>query len=479
MKRAALRIALMAVLLLSICAACRMAIRSTYTAYIYAPNIPHDQTPVIEMEAQGIITHGAPERVGSYLRVPIHPERPGDAWVELKDEDGEAQGLYLFRVGRFGTVYDTVTGGFTGDYVVLAAFTAFCLYVAWTMFSLYRQAKGPAFYAYTTIHAAGFGLFALVTGLVMLQVTIKHILDPRDYIMLDAYFSISTSGFRFMMLTSPFMLAFAVSMTVSNIELLRHEKFSPKNLLGIAIGLILVGGEAIAFWLYSRSFAGSEWEWRAHETLQNVYASAFSCFECILIGAIVCGVRAARHVPEHDADYILILGCLFRRDGTLSPLLQGRADRAIDYWNEQNARGGRRAVLMPSGGQGANEPMPEAEAIRRYLVSKGIPQDAIVVEDRSRNTYQNMAYSKELIDRAQPGARVVFSTTNYHVFRSGVWAANAGLPAEGMGSKTRWWYWPNAFMRECVGLLVRRIPQTIVLLCSMAAFFGALSLALS
>ena len=101
-----------------------------------------------------------------------------------------------------------------------------------------------------------------------------------------------------------------------------------------------------------------------------------------------------------------------------------------------------------------------------------------MMENLSKNTYQNMAYSKKLIDERTPHAKVVYATTNYHVFRSGVWASLAGLPAEGVGSRTKWWYWPNAFMRECAGLLMNRIPQEPVLLLAMIAFFGALSMAL-
>ena len=89
-----------------------------------------------------------------------------------------------------------------------------------------------------------------------------------------------------------------------------------------------------------------------------------------------------------------------------------------------------------------------------------------------------MEYSRALIEKRTPGAKVVYATTNYHVFRSGVWANLAGLPSEGVGSSTKWWYWPNAFMRECVGLILNRIPQELLLLAVMAAFFGALSVAL-
>ena len=115
-------------------------------------------------------------------------------------------------------------------------------------------------------------------------------------------------------------------------------------------------------------------------TLCNVYATAFACFECVLVGAIVCGIQAARHVPAPDADYILILGCKFRRDGTLTPLLRGRVDRAVAFWKRQRELTGKEAVLMPSGGQGADEPIAEAEAMRRYIAAQGIPGRSVLLE---------------------------------------------------------------------------------------------------
>lgn len=77
--------------------------------------------------------------------------------------------------------------------------------------------------------------------------------------------------------------------------------------------------------------------------------------ECFLIGAIICGALAARHVPEGEADYIIILGCAIRKDGTLFPLLRGRVDRALAFAEKQLERSGRAAVFVPSGGQGRNE----------------------------------------------------------------------------------------------------------------------------
>ena len=76
------------------------------------------------------------------------------------------------------------------------------------------------------------------------------------------------------------------------------------------------------------------------------------------------------------------------------------------------------------------------------------------------------------------GGSVLFVTTSYHVFRSGICAARAGLAAEGTGEKTAWWYWPNAFLREVAGLLAKRWKQELALLALLIVFFGAMSMLL-
>ena len=480
MKKAAWQIAAMALTLLIICVISRAAMHGAYTVYIPV-NEPHrnlqPQELQVDMETPDVVLLGAPEMRDGYLRMSVQPRHQGSTFVDIASMETGFSATQPLHVGRFGTIYDPVTGGFTGDSVVLAAFTVFCLAVAAIMFRVFRQSRGPAFYSYGTIYAAGFSLFALLTGLAMLEITLRHLVRPRLYTMLNAYSAISGASYRFMMLTAPFMLAFAVAMAVSNVALLRHERMKLKNVLGIGVAVLLAAGEALAVYLHSRDFMGSEWEYRLHNTVNNVYATVFAYFECMLIGAIICGLKAARHVPATDKDYILILGCQFRRDGTLTPLLRGRVDKAIEFW-QKHRQAGKRALLVPSGGQGPDEVMAEAEAMRRYLVEHGVPEEAILPEDKSRNTYQNMEFSRALIEARGKGAKVAYVTTNYHVFRSGVWARLAGLPAEGLGSRTKWWYWPNAFMRECVGLMMNRIPQELVLLAAMLALFGALSMAL-
>ena len=63
-------------------------------------------------------------------------------------------------------------------------------------------------------------------------------------------------------------------------------------------------------------------------------------------------------------------------------------------------------------------------------------------------------------------------------FLESVDALKAGLRAEGIGGKTRWWFWPNAFMRECLGLLKNQWKLELVLLILLIIFFGTLTLLL-
>ena len=482
MKQAVRQIAVLAALLTLALFICRLTMFRTYTV-----RIPISDTMRERLEKDGVQTSvGAPHvlEVGDvlvrpgYVSLQIHPDQAGETEIQIRDQSGEQTWFFYLHVSPLGTVYDPQTEGFSGDSALMAAFTLFWLLVSAVMTWHFFQMKGPSFYAYTTIFYAGFAIFTLVTGLVTLVVTVRHILHPERFSMFDGYSAINSASVHFMILTTPAILAFAAAMMISNIALLRHERIRLRNFLGILISFLLVAGNAIGWMLFSGDVSGSEMEVRIRNTLNNTYATVFAYFECMLAGSVICGVKAARHQPTLDRDFIVILGCWFRKDGSLPPLLRGRADRAISFWREQKESTGKEAVFIPSGGQGRDETMPEAEAIRRYLLSQGVPESAILPETRSANTYQNMAFSKEIIQDVRPDGRTVFATTNYHVFRSGIWAAQAGLTAEGIGGKTKWWFWPNAFMRECIGLLQRRWKQEVVLLVLLLAIFGLLSIIL-
>jgi vancomycin permeability regulator SanA len=87
------------------------------------------------------------------------------------------------------------------------------------------------------------------------------------------------------------------------------------------------------------------------------------------------------HDDKGKAEVAIILGAPVHKDGTLSPWLKGRVDKAIDLY-----RHGRVKKIFASGGPG-EEPIPEGNAMRTYLLQKDIPDSNIIPDNRGTNTY--------------------------------------------------------------------------------------------
>ena len=133
-------------------------------------------------------------------------------------------------------------------------------------------------------------------------------------------------------------------------------------------------------------------------------------------------------------------------------------------------------TFITSGGKGTDEVNSESASMKRYLLEHGIPEERIIEEDRSRDTFQNMRNSKEIIDRIDAGAKVAYSTTNYHVFRSGIFARRVKMRAAGMGARTKWYFWPNAAVREFAGLLSKHCVKQALILGGIVAFYIILTI---
>ena len=262
----------------------------------------------------------------------------------------------------------------------------------------------------------------------------------------------------------------ALLVSISNISLIRHEGRRPVNLLGIAVSFVWAAANYgwYRWWTYGEKLGLSI---TMQQLINCLIEVALTFGECLLLSTIVCAWLASRHVPKHNTDYLIVLGCGLRKDGTPCPLLAGRVDRARSFDEARVAAGEAPATFVPSGGQGPDEVMSEAQSMATYLQGKGVPQNRIVLEDRSSTTRENMAYSREVIEahahKDVSEVTVGFSTTNYHVFRGYVCAHEAGMAVEGMGSKTKAYFWPNAFLREFAGLLASQwkgILQTFVII---------------
>ena len=266
------------------------------------------------------------------------------------------------------------------------------------------------------------------------------------------------------MLTFPVVIITTIFVTVSNVQLIRKEGVSWRNLLAVFLGLFLGFGSVLFFFagefLQTTTLIDVHYErgiGRFVEIfIENGLSSVVTYFECILLGTIIIGIKAARNIPKFDKDYIIIHGCQIRKDGSLTPLLRSRADRAIEFAKMQKEKTGKQIVFVPSGGKGQDEVISEGEAIRRYLLEQGVDEEQILPETESATTEENVRFSKEKM-REHFGSddyKVAFSTTNYHVFRTSMLARQNGLNAEGIGARTKSYFWINAFVREFIATIV-------------------------
>lgn len=361
-------------------------------------------------------------------------------------------------------------------------FISFALMI-WVMAAALRSSLRETLYSYRNIGLIGGILYVFIMELAILPALISA-LRSSGLTLSTIYRSLLSFPRQFSYYAVFFMVALCLLLGVSNIALIRHEGLCLNNALSLLLAVFYIGG-TWAVYAASDLLAEKVFNGRAQllpmvlNTVIPLFLLLMLCyFECILVGSAVMGWLAAHERPDHDKDYIIILGCSIDKRGGLLPLLKGRVNRAIRFAWEQEIATGRQVRYVPSGGQGANEVMSEGSAMELYLLSHGAEDYEVFPEKRSVNTWENMCFSKKIIDELKPGARIAFATTNYHMLRSGILARRAGIDAQGVAGDTKWYFWPNGFIREFFGILTLNIKAHVwvaaisAVACTVMGFIG-------
>jgi uncharacterized SAM-binding protein YcdF (DUF218 family) len=129
-----------------------------------------------------------------------------------------------------------------------------------------------------------------------------------------------------------------------------------------------------------------------------------------------------------DADAIVVLGAA-QYNGTPSPLFERRIAHAVELYKD-----GIAPLFIVTGGKGRPaDTTTEAEAAQAYAIAQGVPADAILVEDQSRTTLEQIrAVGQMLRDRDLRSA--VFVSDRTHMLRSLMIARDQGIEAYGSPS---------------------------------------------
>ena len=365
----------------------------------------------------------------------------------------------------FNTIINTSVLDFNGNNTIILASLVYMALILVVLIHSTRNAFKRTWYSYKNMVYVGMIIFLSIMIISLILQIGKYITSSNSYGFMGFLFDVVYSGSTIIVYLIPLLALVFFFISISNASLLIHEGKSVRNILGVILGMVYLaapfsGNLLNIIYLHFGDF--STGSMLAASFIQSVISLMIVYFDCIFFSACICSLMASFRKPIYDRDFVIILGCGLKKDGTLLPLLKGRADKAIEFVKAQKENTGKRCVFVPSGGKGSDEIIAEGEAIKNYLVEQGIDENDILVENKSTTTLENMMFSKKLIDEKMPDAKVAFATTRYHLFRSGMYSNVAGLNAIGIGSKTKWYFWPNAFLREFVGVLRAKVKYHII-----------------
>ncbi len=112
------------------------------------------------------------------------------------------------------------------------------------------------------------------------------------------------------------------------------------------------------------------------------------------------------------ADVIIVLGAGLKPDLSANDALVRRANRGADLWKQQYA-----PVIICSGGFTQHYSRSEADGCAAVLRQAGVPSDRIFLEQRSRSTEENAAYSLEMM-QAHGWKTALVVSDGYHLLRA-------------------------------------------------------------
>ncbi len=397
------------------------------------------------------------------LEIELKSIKEGKTGISIEYNDYNT--LEIFYVHKFGTItQNSFLGKSSNDIIIPIVFILYANIVLWILIKKYRESIKYNLYQYKNI-------VYISTIMIIITFILNNILGIYQNNGIIAYLhnTIKTMNI-FSVLLFPIISLTSILVILSNINLIRKEGFSKKNILGIVLSLLVIISTLIPDILNGLLQVSNIIDIHnqksimlyIEEFIEAIIFTYVSYLECVLLSTIIIARKAAKHIPEYNKDYIIILGCKIGKDGSLTPLLKGRVDKAIEFAKKQKEETGKDIIFIPSGGKGNDEIISEGEAIKNYLIEQGIDKKKILVENKSKNTYENIKYSYNLIKENKKDSNIAFSTTNYHVFRAGNIAFNQKLNIEGMGSKTKTYFWINAFIREFVATLYNERKKHII-----------------
>ena len=165
------------------------------------------------------------------------------------------------------------------------------------------------------------------------------------------------------------------------------------------------------------------------------------CLAALIALGLLCFAALEVYIGVHSRTDIIgnpqtmvIFGCQVKPWGP-SILLQDRLDTALSYLEDHPDMN-----IVVAGGKGDDEHMSEAQCMYDYLTAHGVDGENIYMEPQSRNTWQNVNYTLDLMGEVgttvsiatgetkglEPGGEVLLVSSGFHLARIRMLWARAG-----------------------------------------------------
>ena len=251
---------------------------------------------------------------------------------------------------------------------------------------------------------------------------------------------------------------------LNGVVMWRKEGRSLQNQLSWIFGVLIITGALLLMRSFYHADAVDDLPWMVR-ILMGLYGSGVFYVSLVFL-AFMFYTWLIRVIPHwKHYDYVVVLGAGLLGGDRVSKLLADRLDKGVEVYRKNLPD----CAMVCSGGQGPDETVPEAEAMKGYLVSKGISEERILTEDRSATTMENLTFSRKLIDSRDGGKKIAVVTSDYHVLRPMIYSRKIGMKVDGIGGHTALYYWPSAMIREYAALVKYYLVPYMVGLAIMLA----------
>ncbi|WP_076260043.1 YdcF family protein [Intrasporangium flavum] len=259
-------------------------------------------------------------------------------------------------------------------------------------------------------------------------------------------------------LTLPWALALVagVVLVVNGLRMVRREGRTLANLLSFALGAAMTAATVLGvalFW-FGSGFGGGSTPLAVLGVVVLLLPGYPALVMLSYLLYCLAYVASVRRRPRPAPAAVVVLGSGLV-DGQIPRLLANRLDAALRVLHAEQARG-RDPLLVPSGGQGEDEPMAEGAAMTTYLADRGVDPARILTEDRATTTEENLVLSLRLLEERGVGGPLRVVTSNYHAGRAALLTRSLGIDADVTPARTAWYFLPSAFLREVAAAVTYR-----------------------